>query len=421
MKKLLSLILALTLVVSVFAGCAKKSAEQPQDQGNQQQAEEIKPEEGASLVVWESDGPEGEFIKYAAGEFEKKYGVKVKFEPVDHTQTSGKLQQDGPAGVGADIISAPHDHVGKMVAAGLIQPNHNPDRFKNDFLEAAINGVSFEGTIYGYPTAIETYALFYNKDIVKEAPKTFEEIVEFAKTYNNPKEKKYALMWDVGNSYFSHCFLTAFGGYVFGNNGTNKDDIGLNNDGAVEGAKYFKSLRNIFDVKQKDANYQFMDGQFAAGKAAMIINGPWAVAGYQKAKVNFGVAPLPTMNGKQPISFSGIRGLYLSSFTKYPNAAKLFLDFVTSDEMLLKRFEMTRQIPPVKALMDKPEIKDDPIVAGFMAQAQYSTPMPSIPQMALVWEPMATAYSAIWDGKMEPKAALDKAVQTIKDAIASQK
>lgn len=421
MKKLLSLILALTLVVSVFAGCAKKTSNETQDQGNQQQAEEIKPEEGASLVVWESDGPELEYLKFVAQEFEKKYGVKVKAEPVSHTDASGKIAQDGPAGVGADVFAAPHDHVGKMVSAGLIQPVGNQDDIRNRFVQAAIDGVSFEGTVYGYPTGIETYALFYNKDIVKEVPKTFEEIVEFAKTYNNPKEKKYALMWDVGNFYFTYPFFTAFGGYVFGDNGTNKDDIGLNNDGAVEGMKYFAGLRKIFDVKQKDANYQFMDGQFAAKKAAMIINGPWAVAGYQKAKVNFGVAPLPTMNGKQPITFSGIRGLYVSSFTKYPNAARLFAEMATSDEMLAKRFEITKQIPPAKAVMDKPEIKDDPIVSGFMAQAQNAVPMPSIPQMGLVWEPMGAALSTIWDGKEDPKTALDKAVKTIKDAIAIQK
>ncbi|WDC85226.1 maltose ABC transporter substrate-binding protein [Caloramator sp. mosi_1] len=421
MKRPLALILSGLLVVSLLAGCGKKPAENNNNNNNNNTANELKPEDGAKLVVWESEGPEGEYIKYVAAEFEKKYGVPVKYEPVDHTATSGKLQQDGPAGVGADIISAPHDHVGKMVAAGLIQPNHKPDRIKNDYVQAAIDGVSMNGTVYGYPTAIETYALFYNKDIIKEAPKTYEEIIEFAKTFNNPKEKKFALAWDVGNAYFSYSFLTANGGYVFGKAGTDKDDIGLNNDGAVAGATFYKSLTSILPLKAADANYQFMDGSFAAGKVAMIINGPWAVKGYTDAKVNFGVAPLPTFNGKQPKSFSGIRGLYISAFTKYPKAAQLFLEFATSDEMLMKRYEMTHQIPPVKALMDKPEVSGDPIVAGFIAQIKNAEPMPSIPQMQLVWEPLATSFSAIWDGQMEPKASLDKCVQTVKDAIAAQK
>ncbi|MCX7951324.1 MAG: maltose ABC transporter substrate-binding protein [Clostridiales bacterium] len=420
MKKPLALILSGLLITSLLAGCSKKPAEEnkPEDKPA---VTELKPEEGAQLVVWESEGPEGEYIKYVAQEFEKKYGVKVKYEPVDHTATSGKLQQDGPAGVGADIISAPHDHVGKMVAAGLIQPNHKPERVQNDYVKAALDGVSMDGKVYGYPTAIETYALFYNKAIVKEAPKTFEEIVEFAKTFTNPKEKKYGLLWDVGNAYFSYCFLTANGGYIFGKNGTDKNDLGINNEGAIEGLKYYKSLNAILPLKQKDANYQFMDGSFGAGKAAMIINGPWAVEGYKKAGIDFGVAPLPTMNGKQPVSFSGIRGLYLSSFTKYPNAAKLFLEMATSDEMLMKRYEMTHQIPPVKALMEKQEIKGDAIVSGFMEQAKNAQPMPSIPQMQLVWEPLGAAFSAVWDGQMEPKAAADKCVQTVKDAIAAQK
>lgn len=425
MKKSLAIIISTVLVTSLMTGCAKKPVEESETESNAQTnteaKAELKPEEGASLVVWESEGAEGEYMKYAAQEFEKKYGVKVKYEAVDHIATAGKLQQDGPAGVGADVISAPHDNLGKLIAAGLIRPNNNSDRIKKDFIDAAVNGVSMDGTVYGYPTAIETYGLIYNKALIKEAPATYEQIIEFAKTFNNPKEKKYALLWNVGDAYFSYSFLSANGGYVFGKNGTDKNDLGLNNEGAIKGAEFFKSLNSIIPLKQKDANYQLVDGLFSTGKVAMIINGPWALEGYKKAGIDVGVAKLPTFEGKQPVSFSGIRSLFVSSFTKYPNAAALFADFVTSDEMLLKRFEMTKQLPPVKTLSEKEEIKNDPLVAGFMDQTQFAQPMPSIPQMSLVWDPLAAAFSTIWDGKQEPKAALDKAVQTIKDAIAAQK
>ncbi|SKA73019.1 arabinogalactan oligomer / maltooligosaccharide transport system substrate-binding protein [Clostridium sp. USBA 49] len=156
MKKSLAIILSTVLVTSLMTGCAKKPVEESETESNAQTnteaKAELKPEEGASLVVWESEGAEGEYMKYAAQEFEKKYGVKVKYEAVDHIATAGKLQQDGPAGVGADVISAPHDNLGKLIAAGLIRPNNNPDRIKKDFIDAAVNGVSMDGTVYGYPT-----------------------------------------------------------------------------------------------------------------------------------------------------------------------------------------------------------------------------------------------------------------------------
>ncbi|WP_256201389.1 extracellular solute-binding protein [Thermoanaerobacter thermocopriae] len=186
-------------------------------------------------------------------------------------------------------------------------------------------------------------------------------------------------MWDVGNAYYSHSFVAGYGGYVFGKGGTDKDDIGLNSKEAVEGAKFLVSLKEILPLKSDDTNYQVMDGMFKEGKAAMIINGPWAVRGYQEAGVDFGIAPLPLLpNGEHPASFSGVRTMFVSAYTKYPNAAKLFADFITSEEMLLKRYEITKQIPPMKSLMNADIIKSDPYAAPFLEQAQFAVPMPSI-------------------------------------------
>lgn len=430
MKKFLSFLLIAVLVFSLV-GCGAK--EEPTQNNNQNEtsqentsqestSNELTPEPGAKLVVWESEGSESEWIQYVAEKFTEKYGVEVTYEAVSNVDAKNKLATDGPAGVGADVFVAPHDHTGELVASGLVQPNDiTADRVRNDFMKAAADGVSFEGQVYGYPLAIETYALFYNKDLVSKAPETYEEIIEFAKTYNNPDENKYALMWDVANAYFSHSFIAGSGGYVFGNGGTNKDDVGLNSKGAVEGAKFMVSLKEILPLNSADTNYQIMDGLFSEGKAAMIINGPWAVRGYQDAGVNFGIAPLPKLpGGKHPASFSGIRSMFVSSYTKYPNAAKLFAKFATSDEMLLKRFEITKQIPPVKALMNEDIIKNDEVVAPFLAQAQYAVPMPSIPQMGVVWEPYGAALASMWNDGVDPQEALDNAVQTIKEAIASQ-
>ena len=61
-------------------------------------------------------------------------------------------------------------------------------------------------------------------------------------------------------------------------------------------------------------NYDIMDGKFGSGKAAMIINGPWGVQNYVAKKINFGVAPLPTLpNGKAPTPFVGVQMLGVNS------------------------------------------------------------------------------------------------------------
>ncbi|OGO79447.1 MAG: ABC transporter substrate-binding protein [Clostridiales bacterium GWB2_37_7] len=421
-KKILGFLLIGILIFSLV-GCGAKTTNTNAGADTPPAAEELKPEEGAKLVVWESQGPEGEWVKFVGEKFKEKYGVEVVYEEVSHTDSLKKLTTDGPAGVGADVFASPHDKLGELVATGLARPNEiSADRVQNDFMKAAADGVTLDGTVYGYPTGIETYALFYNKDLVANAPATYQEIIDFAKGYNKPAENKYALMWDVANAYFSHSFISGQGGYVFGKGGTDKEDVGLNNAGAVEGAKFMVSLKQILPLNAADSNYQIMDGLFAEGKAAMIINGPWAVKGYMDANVNFGIAPLPKLPGdKNPASFSGIRSLFISAYTKYPNAAQLFAEFATTDEMLSKRFELTKQIPPVKALMNNESIKGDATVAPFLEQAQYAVPMPSIPEMGVVWDPYAAAFALMWNEGKDPQATLDTAVNTIKEAIESQK
>ena len=87
---------------------------------------------------------------------------------------------------------------------------------------------------YGVPLAMETYALFYNKDLLPTAPDSFEKLIEATKSLTNKGAQKFGILFEPANFYFSYAFLSADGGYVF-KNGTDVNDMGLNNDGAVKG------------------------------------------------------------------------------------------------------------------------------------------------------------------------------------------
>lgn len=387
-------------------------------------AEEILPEPGATLKVWESQGPEFEWLEYVGEKFEEKYGVEVKAEKLAMTETVRRLEQDGPVGAGADVIVLPHDSVGQGVISGVLMPNFlTGEKIANDYFEAArLAATAADGQIYGFPLSIETYVMFYNKDLLPEGVKTFEELKEWDKKvkFTNKEANKFAFVWELVNFYYGHAFLATNGGYLFGNNGTNKDDLGVNNAGAIKGIENMVTLKDISVNNPSDITYDSMMGLFREGKIAAILNGPWAVEGLTKAGVNFGMAEIPTLNGVELNPFSGVRMLAVSTYTQYPQAAQLFAEFATSDEMLMKRYEMTKQIPPVKSLTERDEIAKDPLVAPILEQSKYSTPMPSIPQMGLVWEPLSAALNDSYLGIATPKEALDKAAKIIKEQIASQ-
>lgn len=352
--------------------------------------------EQITLKIWESEGSEKDFMLFAAEEYKKNHpNISFTYEPVQSTDARTKIEMDGPAGVGADIFVAQHDHIGALVAGGHILPFEDSSVL-NHFIPAALTSASYEGKNYGYPLAIETYALFYNKDLLPEAPKTWEAVETFAKTWNDKSQNKYALVWGVGNAYFNYIFMSGFGAPLFGPNGNDPKQHNVNSPNAITGLTYFQSLhKKILDVPSGDVSDDFCNSSFTEGKAAMIITGPWKISDFSKTSLNYGIAPIPVFPGmtKPPASFSGLRLAFVSAYTDHPAEAQDFAKFLTSKAMLEKRYEMTKQIPPRSDITIS-----DPLSQGILAQAQYATPMPTIPEMGKYWSAMGAAFANIWDG-----------------------
>ncbi|GIP23463.1 maltose ABC transporter substrate-binding protein [Paenibacillus sp. J22TS3] len=423
-KKFAVLLAAFSMAVSITACGPKKAAEQvqtPADTGTSTEQKttttaEVKPEDGAKLVIWESKD-ERSFTDEIAKQFTAKYNVPVKIEEVAPTDQVTKLTQDGPSGLAADVVIFPHDNLGRAASANLLLPNDlfAEETTKNN-TESSIKGVTYDGTLYGYPRAAETYALYYNKSLVKEAPKSFDDVLAFGKTFTDKAKKKYALMWETGNMYFNYPFIATTGGYIYGKDGTDKNDIGINNAGAVEGLKVYQSLKEILPVKSGDITPDIKRSLFNAGDVAMDINGPWELAAYKTALGDkLGVAPIPSIGGKPAISFSGIKAWYVNAYTKYPNAAKLFAEFASSKDAQLLLNEKVGSVPTNNEALESDQIKNNPFVSAFAEQTKNSQPMPSIPEMGNVWSPVNAALPEIWDNGKDPKATLDKAAQQIKD------
>lgn len=387
MKKVVCALTALALIGSTaFAQNSRRSTRSTSSRGNS----------GVTIKVWESDDSARAYIEWAAKEYMKTHkGVNVVYEHVESTDARAKIELDGPAGAGADVFVAPHDHISALVNGGHVLPNNNP-AYYDSFIPASETASIFKGTHYGYPLGIETYALFYNKDLIPNPPKTWDEVIAFAKKYNDPSKQKYALVWPVADSYYDYMFTGSFGKRLFGPNGDDRHQHNINSAEAANGMKYFQDLRKqILDVPSTDMTGDFCNSSFTQGNAAMIITGPWMIENFSKLGLNFGITTLPAFPGKsEPAnSFSGVRLAFVSAYSEHPTEAEDFAKFLTTRENLLKRFELTKQIPPRKDITT-----NDKLSNGILEQTKYAVPMPTIPQMTAYWNSMGSAYAGIWDG-----------------------
>ncbi len=384
--------------------------------------EEIVPEDGAKLIVWDS-GDQKAFVEEAGAAFTEKYGVPVEFVEVGADKSVERMTTDGPAGVGGDVFAAVHDRTGSAVSAGLILPNDlfEAETMDNSY-ETATQAITVDGMLYGFPKSVETIAVFYNKDLIQEVPATWDGVKEFAATYNDPKNNKWAYMWELGNGYWSYGFFGGYGAYVFGSNGTDKNDIGMNTPEAVEAGKFYQSLRDtVLPLKTSDITGDIKKSLFEEGKLAMNVSGPWDTGSLKEKITNLGVAPFPTLPNGQPMKpFSGIKAYYVNAFTPYPDAAKLFAHFITSAEWQLKNYELSGNLPADKNAAADERIANDPIAAGFLKQFENSVPMPAIPEMVQYWNTVDATLAAMWNDKVDPQVALDDMVAKMKANMGTQ-
>jgi len=402
MKKLLTVFMAILLTAALITGCGSTSTpsaptgSSPGASSTSTQSQ--KPSDSAEkieLTVWESTGGPDEFIQKAGEEFTKLHpNITIKYVNVELGDSSGKIALDGPAGVGPDVFAAPHDKIGELVSGGHIEEVSNPDYVKQNALGACIQAVTYEGKIVGYPVSAETYALFYNKALISESevPATWEGVVEFAKKFNSGD--RYGFMMDVGNGYYTILFTTANGNRLFGPTGTDTTKTYLNTPDAVNGIKFFQSMKSILNVPAADLTTSICDEAFKAGKVAMYITGPWNIKPFKDAGVDFGVAPLPSLPGQsEPASsFSGTRTMFVSAYSNHPEEAAMFAEFLMSPEMQKLRFDITEALPATDIEVDSPYVR------AFTKQLDYAFPMPSIPEMSNFWNAMNSASANIWDG-----------------------
>ena len=358
-----------------------------------------------TLTVWESTNGPDEFVRQAGAAYTAAHpNVAIKYVNVELGDSVGQIALDGPAGKGADVFAAPNDRLGSLVTGGHVLPTANPEDVKAHALSSCVQALTKDGVMYGYPVSAETYALFYNKALIdeEEVPKTWEALKDWTASFNATHSGKYGFIMDVGNAYYTIIFTTSDGNRLFGAAGDDSAHSNINSEQSVSGMTFFKTLRDVLDVPAADLDTATVDGAFQSGNAAMYITGLWNVVAFEKAGLDFGVAPLPALPGntKPASSFSGTRTMFVSAYTDHPAEANDFARFLMSDEMQVLRFKITGALPSVNVVVESPYVK------GFLEQLSYAFPMPSIPEMGMYWEAMNNASKNIWDGA-DVKTELD--------------
>lgn len=163
-----------------------------------------------------------------------------------------------------------------------------------NFLKGPLNSCMYDGKLYGIPQASNCLALYYDRDILEEynleIPKTWSELENASKILTDHSIGRYGFAISaIGNEEGTFQFIPFL-------ESSGKFDE-LDSKGSIESLEFLTRMVNKGYMSKEIINWNQADAekQFAAGSAAMMVNGPWNIASVNAdaPDKNWGVALVP--------------------------------------------------------------------------------------------------------------------------------
>jgi arabinogalactan oligomer/maltooligosaccharide transport system substrate-binding protein len=431
MRKLVRILVPAVLAVSLTAcggSDSSTSTAEPSGDSSSSSAPEPSasdstaiPERGdADLVIW-TDSLKIDAVKQVADAFGEANGISVDVQAISSDLQTNFVTANA-AGNGPDVVVGAHDWIGNLVQNGSIEPLQlTPDQLSG-YSEKAVQATTYDGQLYGLPYGIEALALYRNTDVAPDQPKTMDDAISEGEAAVKAGKVDSALNLPVGengDAYHMEPILTSLGGYIFGtgsDGGYNPEDVGIGKPGSVAAAKKISEL-----AKQKVLRSSISGDNsialFTSGKAAFLVSGPWALPDVQKSGIKYAIQPVPGFAGGDPAQpFMGAQAFMVAAGAQNEAFAQEFVTNGVNTEDAMKTLYEGTKLPPAMTAVQG--MVDDPDLKIFTDAANVAGPMPAIPAMASVWEPLGKAYAAIVGGA-DPTKTIQAAGKTINDAIAA--
>ncbi|MBK5566976.1 ABC transporter substrate-binding protein [Ensifer sp. 2YAB10] len=361
--------------------------------------------------------------KYIKQWEEKNPGWKVTPEVVGWAQCQDKATTLAAAGTPVAMAYVGSRTLKEFAQNDLIVPVPMTDEEKKTYYPNIVDTVTFDDNQWGVPIAFSTKALYWNKDLFKQAgldpekpPKTWAEEIEFAKTI---KEKTGIAGYGLPAKTFDNT-MHQFMHWVYTNNGKviDGDKIVIDSPQVLAALQAYKditpfSVEGATAYEQNEIRAIFLDG-----KVGMIQAGSGAATRLKETKVNWGVAPLPLgpeAKGEGTLLITDSLAIFKGSGVE--EKAIEFAKFITSPgpqgEYELQGGAGLTPLRP-SPMVDE-FVKKDPYWKPFIDGITYGGPEPLFTDYKGFQNVIIEMVQSVVTGKAEPADALKKAASSLEE------
>lgn len=395
-RKLISLLLAGSMVATMFAGCGDKTEDAPVD--DNQQAEEpvddVETPPADTTAPEESEAVEEQTLKVAA--FEGGYGAEMwtkvaeAFE-ASHPGVTVELTVDkkiedviSPSMKAGDYPDVIHCATGREAAMTETLTKEKALLALTDVMDMTVPGESVtvkdkvipgffdtlgtnpygDGVTYYAPMFYSPCGLFYNAGLLKEkgweVPKTWDEMWELG---DKAKAENIALFTYPTTGYFdafTYALLASAGGADFYNSCMTYEDGIWESENAT---KVFEIIGKLAEYTEgttvanaNDDNFTKNQQLILDNKAIFCPNGTWLPGEMAEAPradgFEWGMTALPAVNaGENGSSFTFFEQMWIPAAAENQDMAKEFVAYMYSDEAAAI-FAESGAIQPIAGMSD---------------------------------------------------------------------
>jgi multiple sugar transport system substrate-binding protein len=386
----------------------------------------------AATPSW-ADGFEKLFTKFAKEHPDWKLELEI-VPAAETTQEQARLLEEARVGRAPDCANVDSFVVAQFIEQGALKP------IDEYFSEEEINGlfpfvsdivVGDDGKMYAYWFATDGRILYRRTDLVPEAPRTWDELIQAAKAAEEKDSKVDGYLfnggrWE-GTTFDNLAHFWSQGGELVDEQGKPIFGEEPNRTYMLNELNFLKETVDSGASPQRVAtikNYTEFEAAAQAQQVAMFQGGDFEYPVLKETLPpdqfkKWEVSLLPTMNaGDRPSSGSG--GWTIGSFSDDPEKVEMCMEF-TKDVFIGEMNELTGQLPTSPKLFDSIDKFDEPIYDEFRTMLQHGKARPGVPVYPTMSEELQIAIGTVLTGEATPEVALDRAYKASLAAYEEEK
>lgn len=365
------------------------------------------------LVLWEGLPPEQTRVLLdGVAEFEARHpGVTV--EARHYEDDAALLQQiESAQSLPWDLVLGDAALLAALQQRNALQPLDGllPADALADLVTPARTGASRDGHLWGLADTVGLHLLlFYNRDLIAVPPADTNELTSVAQSFT--RRDQWGLAMNSYDPLWVVPWLAAYGGWLTDAAGNPALDSPAMVEALTLHLRWHGDLAGVAPpATQSEARQLFVEG-----KAAMMIDGDWAIGELrQVSAVKWGVAPLPLVGDTGRAAAPLVMGRYWALRRDMPpdsaRAALDFLAYVFSPARQLSWTTRFGQLPANRRALEDPRILSDPWLRASAQQMQTGRGLQLGVDANRLLDAMRGPLRALLDGDMVPEEAA-KAMQ----------